>query len=156
MRIPSCASSCWGGPDMTRHTQPVVSQRTTDLAHMQIYFDSIGKMDILPPKIAVPALGVRWLCARVGYDAVLEALRGEAASKVPDAVLYEIRFCVSWLSDRIVRMPPPLEGLPAIWDTVKTLHVSSFDPDVLDNIIKKLARIRKRADTLDAMNKTVQ
>lgn len=140
---------------MARHA-PIVSRRTADMAHAQIYFDSIEKMDVLPPKIALPALGVRWLCARVGYDKVLEALRGDRAAMMPDAVLYEIRFCASWLSSNIIRMPPKLEQLPAIWDTVKTLHVSSFDPDVLDAIIKKLARIRKRADTLDAMNKTVQ
>lgn len=133
---------------------PVVSQRTTDAAHAQIYFASIGKMETLPPKIAVPALGVRWLCERVGFDAVLEALRGDNAAQVPNAVLYEIRFCVSWLSDKLVRMPPKLEELPGCWDNVKTLHVCSFDPDVLDSIVRKLARIRKRADILDGISKT--
>src|SRR5262249_36106656 len=78
---------------------PVVGQRTIDAAHAKIYLASISKLDSLPPKLSIPSLGIRWLCERVGYDEVLRVLRGPNAAQVPEAVLYEVRFCASWMSD---------------------------------------------------------
>lgn len=133
----------------------ILSQQEQDRANAQIYLDSMSKLRALPPRKAVPSLGIRWLCARHGYDDIMEALRGPHAGNIPEAVLYEIRFCVSWLSDKLVRMPPNLEALPSVWDDVKALHVGSYDPEVMDRIVKMLARMKKRAEVLDATSKTV-
>lgn len=137
-----------------RRPQRLVSHQTLDATNASIYMASIDRLHVLPPKLALPSLGIRWLCERHGYEKILKILRGPQGANVPDAVIYEIRYCVSWMADRLVRDPPKLEALPAIWDDIKTLHVGSYDPEVMDRVIRILARIRKRADTLDARSRT--
>jgi hypothetical protein len=121
----------------------------SDKQNAEIYLETLDKLHALPSEKSVPSLALRWLCHRYGIEGVMGSLAKGQAEQISRAAFGEVYFCISWMADMMLRHPPPPDKAAEVWDDIKTMHLSTYNPAAVTRLLAILNRhaLRERGKT---------